>query len=425
MTRSSTRDKVLAGRELYALPQVSVEVLQKGDLPQTSAHDLSRIILRDPPITARLLRVANSGGYGCPGQVKTVSQAIARLGFPAVRSVVLSATVHDVMMRQKDGLSFDPRCLWQHALETAGIAHFLAGQVGFQPREDAFATGLLHDIGFFIMARACGDEYRTLITQVSTEVEMRAVEQEEFGIDHAEAAADLFGSWGLPAEIVDAVARHHEQPPVGDNPSSAQLVLILDLADRLGCHGILPRASLTRDEVLQKCRVVEALGLRPDDLSSADRWISANLAAIAEHLDIDIGSPLDILVRANQRLHELLQEAEALVRESSGTSRDQYAREVLDAICATFSHYINNATTTILGHAELVQMSVRRGALADPQGRLVEAMRVIEDAVVSISAVLTEMKQIKRFEVVSYHDRAQILDIDEKLRRRVAALRTR
>ncbi|MEW5875501.1 MAG: HDOD domain-containing protein, partial [Candidatus Zixiibacteriota bacterium] len=63
MATREARDKILNVKELYTLPQTLVEVLRVADDPKTSAYDLSRIILRDAPITARLLKMANSALY--------------------------------------------------------------------------------------------------------------------------------------------------------------------------------------------------------------------------------------------------------------------------------------------------------------------------------------------------------------------------
>ena len=81
MTDESVRNKILNVKDLYSLPQTLVEVLRVTDDPQTSAYDLSRIILRDAPITTRLLRMANSAIYGRSGNVNTVHQAVMLLGF--------------------------------------------------------------------------------------------------------------------------------------------------------------------------------------------------------------------------------------------------------------------------------------------------------------------------------------------------------
>ncbi|MEW5701205.1 MAG: HDOD domain-containing protein [Candidatus Zixiibacteriota bacterium] len=419
------RSKILGVRELYTLPQTLVEVLRVTDSPQTSAHDLSRIILRDAPITARLLRMANSVMYGQQGRVNTVHQAVVLLGFRAVKSLVLSTAVYDLFADRNENPPFDFNQFWQYSLETAGISQLLAGRIGYQPQEEAFVAGLLHDIGLLVMARACPEEYRQFLAGADAAKGWCEAEGEFFGIDHAEAGAALFRDWGLPQPLIDAVARHHEYPLQVSGPNADRLTLLVALSDRVAHQGIWPRATLTRAMVEEKHRIVSTLGLRPLDLSLVDRWVSENLTAIASHLDIEVGSPTEILARANQRLYELHQETEALLLESAGTSRDELTSEILEAVCATFSHYINNASTSIMGHAELVQMAIARGVLADPDGRLADSMRMVEDAVVSISAVLTEMKQLTRFDVVSYHDRAQILNIEDKVKRRVETLRPR
>ena len=165
--------------------------------------------------------------------------------------------------------------------------------------------------------------------------------------------------------------------------------------------------------------------MQPADLVTVDAWISEHLASLASHLDIVIGSPVEILTRANQRLYELYVDMESLLLASSVPSlpKKEHAAQILEAITATFSHYINNATTTIMGHSELVEMGIRKGVYADPEGRITDSMRMIERAVINISAVLTEMKRVTEFEVVDYHDRAKILNIEDKVKRRLKIMR--
>lgn len=418
MVDQKTRDKILQVKDLYTLPQTLVEVLRVTDSPQTSAQDLSRIILRDGPITARVLRMANSAFYGRAGSVNTVHQAIVLLGFRSIKSLVLSTALFDVFGNKDTGCAYDLTGFWQHSLETAGIAQLLAGRIGYQPQEEAFVAGLLHDLGLLIMSRAFGDEYRQVVSAASSVEDWCASERERFGIDHPEAAAILFAEWGLPEQLVQAVGQHHDPPLGAQGPNLDRLALLVSLADRVGHLGVEPHGPVSRLQIELKHRIVGVLGLRPADLSMVDRWVSENFSAIAVHLDIQVGSPVEILTHANQRLYELYQETERALLESPGGDRDKLAKEIIDAVCGTFSHHINNATTTIMGNAELVELAVRRGLLSDPDARLVEAMKLIENAVFTISAVLTEMKLLNRLDVVSYHDRAQILNIEERVKRR-------
>ncbi|MFP5506966.1 MAG: HDOD domain-containing protein [Gammaproteobacteria bacterium] len=64
----------------------------------SSAAELSRVILQDAAMTARLLRVANSPVYSVLGRnISTVSRAVVLLGFDTVRSLCLSIAVIDAL----------------------------------------------------------------------------------------------------------------------------------------------------------------------------------------------------------------------------------------------------------------------------------------------------------------------------------------
>lgn len=74
--------------------------------------------------------------------------------------------------------------------------------------DDCHTAALPHDTGKVIMASALDGQYQGVLQQVR----QRGVglyEAEHFGCSHAEVGAYLFGLWGLPSHIVEAVAWHH------------------------------------------------------------------------------------------------------------------------------------------------------------------------------------------------------------------------
>ena len=415
----SPRDKILAVQDLYTLPQTLIEVLRVTESPDASAHDLGRIILRDAPITARLLRMANSAIYGRSGQVNTVQQAVVLLGFRAVKSVVLSTSVYDVFSKEAGRTPLDLTEFWRHSLETAATAQLFAAKLGYQPQEEAFVAGLLHDMGLLLMARAFGSDYADLAGRNPDHEEWTDAERDAFGIDHTEAGGIFFSTWSLPKKLLDVISRHHDILVGVSGPTADKLTLLVALADRIGHHGVERHTALTRARIEEKHNILRSLGLGPVDLKSVDAWVAENLGAIAGHLEIEIGSPLETLSHANRRLHELFLEMESLLISTPSPAKEDLARELLDAICATFSHHINNATTTILGHSQLMEIAVQNGKIKDPDGRLVSATATIQNAVAVISAVLNELKSMTCFEIVPYHDRASILNIDERVKQRV------
>jgi putative nucleotidyltransferase with HDIG domain len=419
----SARDKILAISDLYTLPQTLIEVLRATESPDASAHDLSRIILHDAPITARLLRMANSAIYGRSGQVNTVQQAVVLLGFRAVKSVVLSTSVYDIFAKDAERSALNLTEFWRHSLETAATAQLFAAKIGYQPQEEAFVAGLLHDVGLMLMARVFGPDYADLVSRASGFEDWTEAEREAFGIDHSEAGTIFFTAWSLPEKLIDVIGHHHDILVGPSGPTGSKLTLLVSLADRIGHHGLEKHTALTRGQIEEKHNILATLGLGPVDLKNVDAWVAENLSSIASHLDIEIGSPLEILSHANQRLHELFLEMESLLISTPSPKREDLARELLDAICATFSHHINNATTTILGHSQLVQIAAQRGKISDPEGRLASSMATIQNAVAVISAVLNELKSMTCIDIVPYHDRANILDIDDRVKQRVTQQR--
>jgi putative nucleotidyltransferase with HDIG domain len=99
--------------------------------------------------------------------------------------------------------------LQRHGLATALIAKQLAYDLPFA--DDAFLAGMLHDIGKLVLtlgkprSNPAGDG----------DTPESAIDQ---NTEHAAVGAYLLALWGLPFEVVEAVALHHtpiapQQPP--------------------------------------------------------------------------------------------------------------------------------------------------------------------------------------------------------------------
>lgn len=415
--------------KLYTLPQTLVEILKVTGSEDYGTLDLTRVVLRDPPLTAKLLKLANSAIYGQARKVSTVNQAVVLLGFRAVKSLALSTSVYDMFSTQSGFTPEELKRFWRHCLETATFAQLFAARVTYPVQEEAFVAGLLHDLGIVILSNAFRDEYRRILVASTGHKELIEAEDAKLGINHADAASYLFVEWGLPEALVDAVRYHHRPLDPGGKGRADKLTLLVALADRLGRHSLEPNPPADGGRVEEKYGLTTQLGLTPDVVREVDAWVSANLSTIAAYLDMDIGSPLEVLAEANNRLFDLFLDVEALllqrhdaIRQEVENERGKIAAEVLRVVSATFSHYINNATTTIMGHAQLIEMALQRGQLADHDGRLAAAMKTIQNSVINISAVLDELKATPVYQVVDYHERSKILDVDTKIRQRIAEM---
>ena len=255
MSQPSLADIVSHIHSLPAMPAVALELLQtlSGSDPDVDA--LASRIARDQAITARVLRVANSPFYGLQMRVGSIHDAIVVLGFSAVRSLVLTSAVVTTLPAGKcAGFSADR--FWRHVLGTAVAAQALARPLRRKP-ESLFIAGLLHDIGRLVMLSANPEGFARVI-QIAAERDCHLVdvEAEIFGCDHTAVGAAIAQHWNFPAEIVEALAFHHN--PAQTAPGS--LAAIIHYADGIAKALDLEGAENTQMARLQPA-AIDALGL--------------------------------------------------------------------------------------------------------------------------------------------------------------------
>ncbi len=260
MSQPSLADIVSHIHSLPAMPAVALELLQtlSGGDPDVDA--LASRIARDQAITARVLRVANSPFYGLQMRVGSIHDAI--VGFSAVRSLVLTSAVVTTLPAGKcAGFSADR--FWRHVLGTAVAAQALARPLRRKP-ESLFIAGLLHDIGRLVMLSANPEGFARVI-QIAAERDCHLVdvEAEIFGCDHTAVGAAIAQHWNFPADIVEALAFHHN--PAQTAPGS--LAAIIHYADGIAKALDLEGAENTQMARLQPA-AIDALGLDWETLTA-------------------------------------------------------------------------------------------------------------------------------------------------------------
>ena len=191
---------------LPAMPATFAALQRAFADPTIDSSKVAAIIQKDPAIAAKVLQVCNSAFFRLPRRVVSIQQAVSYLGLYTVRSMVLSVELF------KPGntlcAALDLGQLQRHALSVAAVARWLAAKAAWA--EDAFLSGLLHDVGFLLLGRQCKDEMQRALEATATGMLLADAEQKFVGIDHGTAGAYLLGLWGLPYEVVETVA-HHEK----------------------------------------------------------------------------------------------------------------------------------------------------------------------------------------------------------------------
>jgi len=219
MNRINPDDVLTSISNLPSLPAVVIELLASLDQEDVNIHVLTQKIAQDQALTAKTLRLANSSFYGMAHQVGTIQEAIAILGFRTVRSLATTAALIGTFAGSTHA-NFNVTPFWRHAIATAVCARELAVHLNINP-EQAYTTGLLHDIGRLVLVTQFKPNYEaTMIHRNQHDCSLLEAELTVLSIDHAAVGLALTRHWKFPEAMQQAVACHHTPQVHGMEPLS-------------------------------------------------------------------------------------------------------------------------------------------------------------------------------------------------------------
>jgi putative nucleotidyltransferase with HDIG domain len=189
--------------ELPPFPDVALRVRDALSDPEVSVDKIGRIVLSEPVLSARLLRMANSAMLRRGSlEISDVKSAISRLGFDMVRNAAVSLAMDSTFKVPDRGpLRGHIEKTRSHSVRVAVLSYLLARRQHDSVKPDeAMLTGLLHDIGrFYILTRV--DAFPAVFGHPDVLEEL--LQDWHTGIGRA-----IVESWGFPEEIAVAVDEH-------------------------------------------------------------------------------------------------------------------------------------------------------------------------------------------------------------------------
>ncbi len=277
-TVTKTEDKLNAlvrqVRDLPALPETVLQVMEITEDPKASLADVAKVLVSDQALAARVLKLANSAFYGASRRIGTVSDAVVILGMRTTRNLVMAASCEALLEGEVAGYGLPRGALLRHSLACASAAQALAKRAKFRGMEEAFVAGLLHDIGKVVMNAYQQDQFGEVLAKVTSGAAYSEAEYAVFGFDHAEAGGCLLERWNLPPALVSAV-RHHHSPQ--DAPGTSPLPCLVHTADAI-CHALGIGLSLSSQTDTLQPEALPMLGLTLEDFEAVTRQTCGLLA---------------------------------------------------------------------------------------------------------------------------------------------------
>ena len=247
-------------------PAVLAKALALARNEDASLGQVEAVVRTDQALASSVLRVANSALYAPPVPIRTIKRALSRIDLDITQKTLLAAAAHSMFASAR------LRDLWRHSIHVAAIAEQLARTAGRHHPDEAFVSGLIHDIGRLVIATLPPDASATHGAIADTSGCVVFADLAVFGVDHGEIGAALLKQWNLPDVLVHAVEFHHrpELEPRGlaavlhaaefaagsdeEAPSIARLRIAMDAAGVPSVGQMLERAA-------PDARVVDALAV--------------------------------------------------------------------------------------------------------------------------------------------------------------------
>jgi len=201
-------------KHLKPLPNTLFQIIQICDDEELPIKDLIKVIKSDPIISANILNAVNSPLYGST-QIKTVDQAVTKLGKRAVKALSMYGLSKKLGEIDLSPYSIDENIFSDVSMKRLSLMLKWYSKVSIADLTILSSTALLGNLGQILVSREIikmkeSDKFKTLCN--------------DFSITHAEekvihttttlVTSQILNYWKLSSDIVNTIA-------YSDNPNEA------------------------------------------------------------------------------------------------------------------------------------------------------------------------------------------------------------
>ncbi|MBL3557370.1 MULTISPECIES: HDOD domain-containing protein [Marinobacter] len=290
--------------QLPSLPEVTLRALEACHQDENYRR-ISDIVSADTALVSRVLALANSALYGPVAEIRSIDQALLRLGTRRFHTLVLTAALRQILYELGADQWQQLRDFWRHSLTTALTARALATLTRYPEPDQAFMLGMLHNVGELIALKT------------------PAGDTQQYYFDHqADIAAALVSSWGLGSMAADAM-RYQQAMPT-EIRDAGHLVKLISLATRLAqsdAAGIAAAGTI--------------FGLNEELTREINRRIDQEVTGVAESLGIPLSEEYDASHSNRKLKHTILKQAmanQALGLSPLGGSAQEYLAATVNSL---------------------------------------------------------------------------------------------
>ena len=213
------------------LPGVALELMTLSNRDDATIERVVRLLEQDEMLAGGVMRLIGSPLYAGRSRVRSLKEAVVRLGVRTVRDLVFETALHQgVFQLAEYGETIEQ--IRRHSTVTAYITRIVCKHAKID-EEHAFLCGLLHDIGFAGLLFAVSNfeaEASPPLIQLWREIDAL----------HEQASRLVTKLWNLPVELQELVGHHHHLHTGATSRVAAAIHIADRLSERFGASVVGP-----------------------------------------------------------------------------------------------------------------------------------------------------------------------------------------
>ncbi len=203
---------------IASLRTTLVKLIEVIHNPDSSVTELKNLIEVDPPLSANVLRRANSALYGMRRGIASIMDAIIFVGFDAIVELTINQKFFELF--QSNGLDtsgYSRTALWEHCVGVALCGKLIYRREFRKGGGEMYTAGLLHDIGIIVEDKFLHDEFISILANMKkNESDLHSAEIDVLGYCHEDIGKKLAESWNFPEELSRVIGMA-ERPEAEDS----------------------------------------------------------------------------------------------------------------------------------------------------------------------------------------------------------------
>lgn len=211
-------DLIITVANKIMLPDVYRHIRDLVLTPDAKIDDFVAVINRDPALTTRVIRMANSQFFGYSRKVSSLKQAISLIGVMQLHDLLLSSLAIRAFSTIPSDI-INQEAFWRNSIYCGITARLLAKKCKLAASERLFTSGLLHDIGHLVMYTKMPEQIgEVLYLFEQSNKPMYILERDHLGFDYAQVGSEIMRLWLVP-ESYTAITSLHTEPEKAENNS--------------------------------------------------------------------------------------------------------------------------------------------------------------------------------------------------------------